>query len=213
MSRPTDLMRFNALEVAKREYCRLIVEASIQTASREKPPKSPLYRFRPDQPVLVYREKENRCTGSRLLRRIDGKTAYVDLCERTGPRNFNIPQSNPAHLPSMNVLLGHIPIAPANTPAQNARQKSLFRPGLTPPIPIAYFAEVFHPRDPRTELFNESRREENDGLISRGTFCIVLRSEDENLQNIIPSRFMLTIKHDQNGEERYKARFVVGGHE
>lgn len=132
-------------------------------------------------------------TGPHLLRWIDDKTAYVDLGERTGPQNFNISQLKFAQLPSVNALLDNISIAPTNTPAQNARQKLLFRHFPTPPVLIAYFAEIIHPRDPRTRLFNEAKRNEIDGLISRGTFCIVLRSENKKLLNIIPARFVCAL--------------------
>jgi hypothetical protein len=51
------------------------------------------------------------------------------------------------------------------------------------------------------------------GLFQRGTFKLVPKSELEgNNPNIVPSRFVLAIKRKDNGEEVYKARFVLGGH-
>lgn len=125
----------------------------------------------------------------------------MDLDERTGLQNFNSVQLKSARLPSMNGLLNHISLAPADTSEQNACQNLLFRHFSTTFVPIAYFSEVIHPRNPRTELFNETKRKKIDDLISRGTFRIVLRSEDEKSLKFIPSRYVLTIKNDENGEE------------
>jgi Reverse transcriptase (RNA-dependent DNA polymerase) len=48
-------------------------------------------------------------------------------------------------------------------------------------------------------------------LIERGTFRLILREDAGYLPNIIPSRFVLCIKHE-SGIEKLKARFVLGGH-
>lgn len=130
----------------------------------------------------------------------------MDLSEQAGSRNFNIRKLKLASLPRINALLDHTPIAPTNLPEQNARQGSLSSHVLTPAIPIPYFAEVIHPRDPRAGLFNESKRKDTDGLLSHGTACTVLCSEYETSLTIIPSRFVLTIKHDENGEELHEAK-------
>lgn len=74
------------------------------------------------------------------------------------------------------------------------------------------YTEIIKPGDPRENLFDEAKRKELIGLIERGTFRLVLREEMGENPNIIPSRFVLSIKHSINGEELFKARFVLGGH-
>lgn len=82
----------------------------------------------------------------------------MNLGEQTGPRSINNSQLEPAGLPRMNALLFHTPIAPATTPEQNARLKSLFRHVPTPLVPISYFAEVIHRRDLCTGLYDKEKR-------------------------------------------------------
>ena len=49
-------------------------------------------------------------------------------------------------------------------------------------------------------------------LISRGTFRAVLRTELPNGANMITARYVLLIKSNEDKEERYKARYIAGGH-
>jgi hypothetical protein len=50
-----------------------------------------------------------------------------------------------------------------------------------------------------------------NGLVDRGTFQLSLRSEAGPNASVLPSRFVLSIKRADDGEEIYKARLVVGG--
>lgn len=50
-----------------------------------------------------------------------------------------------------------------------------------------------------------------NGLLKRGAFRIVLKEESGNKPNIVPSCFVLDIRHKGDGTTRYKARFVIGG--
>ena len=50
------------------------------------------------------------------------------------------------------------------------------------------------------------------GLFERGTFKIILREDVPENANILPGRFVLAIKSTEEGQEKYKARFVMGGH-
>ena len=72
--------------------------------------------------------------------------------------------------------------------------------------------EVLDTKDPRTNGFEDAKQKELEGLIGRGTFKLVLREEIESDPNIVPSRFVLAIKHLEDGKEHLKARFVLGGH-
>ena len=73
------------------------------------------------------------------------------------------------------------------------------------------FTEVISLRDHRRGLFDDAKRKEIDSLLKRSTFNLVLRSELERNPNIVPSRFVLAIKHNDSSEEVLKASFVLGG--
>ena len=62
-------------------------------------------------------------------------------------------------------------------------------------------------------LFDDAKRKEILGLIEKVTFKITLTEElgENEPPNILPSRFVLAIKHTDGGEI-FKARFVLGGH-
>ena len=81
-------------------------------------------------------------------------------------------------------------------------------------VPMIMHTEVLTHGDPREPLFYEEKRKELEGLLKRGVFKICLKEEAGENPNVIPSRFVLAIKHSQNDDEppRLKARFVLGGH-
>lgn len=73
--------------------------------------------------------------------------------------------------------------------------------------------EVSHESDLRIQdpEFVEAKRNEILGLIDKGTFRLVLREEAGPSRNVMPSRYVLDLKHE-NSNTRYKARFVLGSH-
>ena len=74
------------------------------------------------------------------------------------------------------------------------------------------YTEIISPCDPRSRTFEEEMSKELKGLIEKGTIKIVLREEARERLNIIPTSFVLGIKHGDNGSELLKARFVLRGH-
>jgi hypothetical protein len=75
------------------------------------------------------------------------------------------------------------------------------------------WTETLTPTDPRanSELMNAAKREEILNHIRRGTFKLVTLPE-KHTENVVPSRFVLAIKHSATGETKCKARLTVGGH-
>lgn len=75
------------------------------------------------------------------------------------------------------------------------------------------WTEIVPPGDDREFLFDEAKKKEILGLIEQETFKITLWEEPDqkNKPNILLSRFVLTIKHN-DGADVFKARFVIGGH-
>ena len=80
--------------------------------------------------------------------------------------------------------------------------------------PRILYTDVIPISDPRAKSpeFDDAKRAEFLSLMERGTFRVVLEEELGQNPNIISSRFVLSIKHSDTGEVKYKARFVLGGH-
>jgi transposase InsO family protein len=196
---PSQLERFKCLYKARKEYEKWVCGQRIRTALKRRPPPASSYVIRPGDTVAVYRERIREYKGPYVVTSTDGKDIKLDLGESTGPRSFNISQVKPWPL-----LNTDLPLARPQLPM--VRDK--------PPIPelaTVHWTETIYSADPRVALFDDAKRKELFGLIERGTFRLVLREDAGPNPNIIPSRFVLGIKHE-SGAERLKARFVLGGH-
>jgi Reverse transcriptase (RNA-dependent DNA polymerase) len=166
---------------------------------KRRPPPASSYVIRPGDKVAVYRERLREYEGPYAVVSAHGKDIGIELGESTGPRSFNISQIKPWPL-----LNPEIPLARPPFPLFTER----------PPVPELasdHWTETIYATDPRAALFDDAKRAELFSLIERGTFRLVLREDVGPHPNIIPSRFVLGIKHE-SGTERLKARFVLGGH-
>ena len=84
----------------------------------------------------------------------------------------------------------------------------------TSPSQQTHLTDVLEPSDPRThssEMLNEIHNEIRD-LIKRGTFKMLMREELPDGANALTARFVLAIKSTTDGQVKYKARHVIGGH-
>ena len=59
----------------------------------------------------------------------------------------------------------------------------------------------------------KAKQSEIRDLIDRCTFRAVLRTELADGANMITPRYVLAIKSEEDKEDRYKARYVAGGHQ
>jgi Reverse transcriptase (RNA-dependent DNA polymerase) len=77
----------------------------------------------------------------------------------------------------------------------------------------AYLTEILSPTDPRqdNQKFIEAKEKEIAGLVERGTWKAVLKSEIPPDANILRGRFVLTIKVAGTDKELFKARYVARG--
>ena len=91
-------------------------------------------------------------------------------------------------------------------------QNASHQPSAANPIHQIRLTETISPRNPRTGQFDKAKKTETEGLIKQRTFRLVLREELPSRPDLVPSRFVLSIKRSDNGEEILKARFVLGGH-
>jgi len=74
--------------------------------------------------------------------------------------------------------------------------------------------EVISNQDPRASApeMAEAKRAEIRGLLERGTFKVILREEIPKDANVLPGRFVMSIKSSEDGEVKWKARYVIGGY-
>lgn len=184
--------RHRAASLARSEYERIVSMARLQLAAKK--PVAPAERpqYQPGDLVYVYREKERAYTGPHMVASAHGKQVRLHVGDRNGPKSFNKAQVRPAPLPNA------------------------FKSGQTEPrYPLQVLhTEILSAGDAREGLFSEEKRKELLGLLERGVFKIVLREEAGDRPNIVPSRYVLAIKHSEKPDEspRLKARFVLGGH-
>jgi hypothetical protein len=117
-------------------------------------------------------------------------------CCLPGPGAFNIAQLKPALVPP------HVHFERSTCAAREGT--------------YVQWTEVISPGDPRASLFDQAKKDELLDLIRRGTFDVVLEEEAisnaDGPLNVLPCKFVLAIKHRDNGEDVLKARFVIGGH-
>lgn len=57
-----------------------------------------------------------------------------------------------------------------------------------------------------------AKKKEIKGLLERGTFKVILREDVNSDANVLPGHFVLAIKSTKDGEVKFKARYVIGGH-
>jgi hypothetical protein len=148
--------------------------------------------YNPGDHIFVYREQLKHWTGPHVVAFTDGKEVRVHLGERGGPRSFNISSTKTA----------------PTTPHSDDVSGSILLSAETCRIS---FTEVLSHGDPRSLQFEDAKLDEMLGLIKRGTFKLVLRSELCD-PNIVPSRFVLAVKNSGTDQEVLSARFVLGGH-
>ena len=190
---PNVIERHRAAARARYEYEKIVTDERIKMAARKPAPPATNLNYKQGDFVYVYREDLKQHTGPHLIASVHGKNVRLHVGDPLGPRHFNISQIKPAPLP---IDTFH------SAPSNKIRD-----------IPDIMHTEIIQESDPRASLFDEAKQKELNGLFERGAFKIVLREEVEDNPNIVPSRYVLAIKHGQKDTPpKLKARFVLGGH-
>lgn len=205
--------RFQMMQAAREEYEDLVSRSRVQTALRSKIPSAASSFYRPGDLVYVSRERPHkRWSGPHSVVHSDAKEVLVDVGESLGPRQFNISQIKPARLPPIMDMLSKGSrrpyIHPATPVATNECQQGIRISGSS----SIHLTEIIDPGDPRAAAFGEAKKREIEGLLARGTFKLVRRQDAGPRPNVVPSRFVLTSKTQDDGSKLLKARFVLGGH-
>lgn len=75
-----------------------------------------------------------------------------------------------------------------------------------------FATEVLDRGDPRANSpkMVEAKRAEIPNLLKRGTFKIVLKEGVPQDTNVLPGRFVLAVKSTEDGQQKYKAGYVIG---
>jgi hypothetical protein len=189
---PSQRDRFEAMRSVLVEYERLVAAEIIARELRKQVTPAADRKYNPGDHIYEYRERLKHWRGPHVVSLTDGKKVRVHLGERGGPRSFNIGSSKPA---------------PTTPHSDDVRCSAL----LSADTCRISFTEVLSHGDPRSLKFDDAKRDEILGLIKRGTFKLVLRSE-LNDPNIVPSRFVLAVKDSGTDQEVLQERFVLGGH-
>lgn len=56
------------------------------------------------------------------------------------------------------------------------------------------------------------KRDEIPGILDRGMFNLILHEDVPDDENVLPVSFILSIISSEDGEMKFKARYVIGGH-
>ena len=77
-----------------------------------------------------------------------------------------------------------------------------------------YLTEILNGDDSReySKQMDKAKREEIKSFVDRGTFKVILTEYALKDGNVLHGRFVLAIKSSEDGETKYKARYVTGGH-
>ena len=84
----------------------------------------------------------------------------------------------------------------------------------SPPENSLFLKELIKDEDPRSKSpeMAKAKCDEIKNLLERGTFKIIFREDILPDGNVLPGRFVPNIKSTEDGEAKFKARFVIGGH-
>ena len=201
--------RARVANAARKEIEHHMARLRLQRALRHRVPRSADASFQPGDMVLVWREKRinNRIgewVGPYSVATADYGTKIVHVQESQDDlaRPYNFAQVKP-YISEVNVSHAFL-----------AELHSGLKEYSTDVNGDVFLTEVLSPNDPRASSarMSEAKKAEIKGLLERGTFKVILREEVPPNANVLPGRFVLSIKSTEDGQERFKARYVIGGH-
>jgi len=195
---------------ARREMEQQMAQLRIKRGLRHKIPAAADLTYEPGQQVLVWREKiiANRIgdwMGPFKVVSYDHeqKLVYVKEDDRGSTKPFGVAQVKPYLSPTEGA---DTLFAQLNDAVRQYRSQS--------DDDNVMLTEVISGSDPRANSpeMTAAKRKEIKGLLDRGTFKVVLREEIDPDANVLPGRFVMSIKSSEDGEVKWKARYVIGGH-
>lgn len=165
--------------------------------------------YQPGDRVLVWREKQvNNRIGEWLgpltvvSYQLEKKLVFVKDTENGPPRPFNLTMVKQYLEPEQlsRSFMSNI-----------SRSFSYFK---SPTENDCFLTEIIDPRDPRARSMKmvAAKKDEVRNLLKRGTFKGMLKEDIPPDGNVLPGRFVLSIKSTEDQEIKFKARYVIGDH-
>ena len=196
-------------ETAGKEMEKHIAKMKINRALNHMLPKAANISYQTGDNLLVWSEK---VADSRIGEWLGPLSVYYfepekklvlvqdDKCGSTKP--FNIVQVKP-YLQQTDVAHSFMPDL----------HRALYY-NCTPEDNDIYLTEIIDRQYPRADSLDmtEAKKTEIRNLPERGTFKVILKQDIPSDANILPVRFVLAIKSTEDGEVKFKARYVIGGH-
>jgi hypothetical protein len=195
---PSQSQRSKCIAAAREEMSRLMALLKGQRALRHQVPRT--QQFEPGKQVLVCREGPRKWVGPCVVSRVEGRTVYVHT--HAGEISFSVTQLKLYRNDLESVL----------------EESTNFVRGVSSKLrqntTRIHVTETIQPDDPRARdpKMLAAKRKEIEGLLNRGTFRIVLRSDIPQHANKLSARYVLAIKDPNTDREVWKARLILGGH-
>lgn len=199
------------VHAARTEMQKLMAQMRIARGLRHTVPPAANNNYDPGDQVLVWREKiVNSRIGewlgpyTVLGMNAEKKLVYIQDAKVGAARPFSVTQ----------VKRYILPVDVAHSFFQDIGRGLQYFTSPADDDNSVFLTEVLDPTDPRTSSIQmtTAKRAEIRGLLERGTFRIILREEVPPDANVLPGRFVLAIKSTEDGETKFKARYVIGGH-
>lgn len=193
---------------ARREIEQDIANLRVQRALRHNVPPSANIAYEPADKVIVWREKliANRVgewLGLFQFNSVDNyaKPVYLLLAPESDLSSFSFSQVKP-YVTASEVSYTHLcellnGIASYRSDAGDS-----------------YMTKIQSSRSPRAHepRMTTAKKAKLRELLERGTFKGILKEEISLDGNVLPGLLVLTIKYTEDGQETFKAQYVIGGH-
>jgi Reverse transcriptase (RNA-dependent DNA polymerase) len=196
---PNQPERVQAMIGAREEMRKLMAKAKVARALKRAVPPAADQFYAVGDRVLVFREEPEGFTGPFRIEHVDHKTIYIRDGNQT--KAFSRAQVKPYreithHREAATEVVAKIGSAVAQD------------------FQTTYVTEVLSPNDQRSNdpKMNQAKKREIKGLLERGTFRIILKSEIPQGANVLGGRYVLVIKDAGTEREVWKARYVIQGH-
>lgn len=205
--KPDQATRQSLIHQATEEMEKIMAQNRINRAMKHSIPAASKEFFQPGDSVLIWREnvissRIGEWLGPFTVTKSDMKRKLVWASDHSR-KPFSITHVKHYHPPDQCAEMFFAKL-----------HKSLSKftsPNLSDDI---YLTEILHPTDPRASSpeMTEAKKKEIKELLRRGTFKVILKQDVPPDGNVLPGRFVLSIKSKIDGRILFKARYVIGGH-
>jgi Reverse transcriptase (RNA-dependent DNA polymerase) len=197
---PNQPERVRAMLTACEEMRTILAKSKVNRALRRAVTPAADSIYTSGDEVLVFRENPAGFTGPFKVASVLDKTVYIQYPDGT-IRPFSCAQ------------LKHYRSAATST-AEGTRFLKHVTENISKNSYSTNITEIIDKKDPRTHdpRMEAAKRKEIQGLLKRGTFKVILKSEIPDGANVLGGRYVLSIKDTGTNREVWKSRYVIQGH-